>query len=286
MPLRIYRGLPLNVGTKVDFVQTFTGNPSKTQYDTADLDPTRLGSTVQFDGTQYLQANGGFTPDLTGFSLSSAPPVSQGIAIGVSTILYDELYDTDDVPGAATPRIQEVPFIIADVDTIHLYYYNEIKSAPGIAISIVDNVSAYGADLTWVQLSCSTPDAASTSLSYQATGTTLYTGPLFASGKLLSSVSAGATAISDQNASTFYEGDFLLINPGQVNQDFVQYTKYGGGTLMDITTLSNSHASGEMVYACGRPLWQKATVPLNASGGVSRNFIDLSTRLRYTRRSR
>lgn len=88
------------------------------------------------------------------------------------------------------------------------------------------------------------------------------------------------------NAAIFYEGDLCLVNPGQVNQEIFQYTLYEGGTLMDTTTLTFAHGSGEQVYTCGRYLWEQATVPAGAANGTSYNFIDLSTRLTYTQRAR
>lgn len=287
MSLLVYKDTPFFSGNQVDEVDVYTGNGVTTTFVLSRKTVSRLAATVQFDATQYYSYNSGFVKTLTGFTTNTAPPLnSQGIAPGLTNLLFDQLFDQDNIPGTTSPRVQEIPLYIADSSDIPLYKYTQIPSLPGIELSIVDFVSSAGALTSFIQLACAQSDATGAALTYQATGTALYTGVLTAFGGLLASSAASASSILVDLASSFTLGDYVYLNAGQPTQEIVKFIGYSPPYTMLLTGATYPHSKGETVYACGRKFWMKCTVPLNETGGQAANFIDLSLRTRFVKRSR
>lgn len=286
MTLRLYRDTPLNEGTEVDPVDLFTGSSSETDYTVTQKAGTRIGATVQFDGTQYYQYNGGFTRSGETITLSSAPaPQSQGVVPGQSVILFEELYDQSDIPGVDDPFVKEKEFYIGDVEEIHLYKYEALTGSPGIELLFVDVVSSAGAETSWVQLASASEDEEGIALTYGATGEAFYTAPLSAFGTLFASSAAGATSIMVDTASSFIIGDYILINSGNSSQEVLKIHGRDGQQL-NTSAMDFDHFIGETVYTCARKIWAKCTVPENAVNGVASNLIDVVLRHRCRRTSR
>lgn len=287
MALIVYRDAPFFSGTEVDQSDFFTGTGATTAFTLARKGVNRLAGTVQFDGTQYYFYNGGFTKTGTGFVTNTAPALNtQGVAPGQSALLFDQLFDQDDVPGLDTPRVQEIPFYLVDNSEIPLFEYVNIPSLGGIELSFVDMISSVGAQTSWVQLACASPDEVGSALTYEATGTPLYTGTISAYGTLDASSAQSATSISVDLASGIGVGDYIMVNGGQPSQEIVKVIGYTAPTTLTTTGQTYDHYSGETVYVCGRKFWAKCTVPLDATDGLAANYFDLSLRTRFAKRSR
>lgn len=288
MALKVYRDAPFNTGNEVDPPDTYVGDGSTTTFNLSQKTIDELGQTITFGNIQYYQYTGGFTKTASGFTLSSAPFAgTQGVAPGLNSILFDNIYDADTVDGISTPRVQEIPFYLADISTIHLYSYPALPASSGIALSLVDNITSYGAQTSWIQLTSATNDGPGTALGYLATGSTLYTPPITAFGLLTASAAAGASSIFVDTASTFVIGDYVLINTGNSTQEIQKVISYVAPTRLNLAaTLNFNHLAAEGVWTCGRKFWMKCTMPSGATGGEPASFYDLALRSRYARRSR
>lgn len=286
MPLVIYYDAPFVLGTQVDQDDFYVGDGVTTDFVLSRKNVTRLGSAVQFDGVQYYAYNGGFTKDSDGFITNSAPPFgSQGVAPGLTALVFDQLFDST-VPGVLSPNIQDIPFYLADPIEIPLYQYHALPGSKGMAISLVDMISSVTASTSWVQLACATADAAGTALTYQATGTVLYTDDMGIAGIMLASSLSGASSMLVDTASAFHVGDYVLINGGQPTQEVAKIVGYSGPTTMRLSGTNFSHYKGETVYTCGRKFWMRCTVPFGAAGGQPQNYYNLSLQTNFAKRSR
>ena len=285
MALGLYSKLPFTSETLINLVDLFTGDGLTETFDLTNLSVNQLGSTIQFNGTQYVMANGGFTENPDGFTLSSAPPLdSQGIAPGQLTLLWDNLFDQPQVGGTPLPQSQAIAAYLADPNEIFNYQYVGFPNTPGIGLTVVNCVSSAAAQTTWVQMACA--DSNGNALSYGATGAPLYLAPIQAFGTLASSSVPLDTNILCDNAGDFIPGDFILINAGQLTQEIVQITGFTSPNIFTVSALTFLHNLGETIYACGRTVWFKCTVPTNATSGQASNFYNLAMQLQYTRQSR
>lgn len=283
--LKFYNGSPFTAGTQLDPVDTYTGTGVATTFSLSNKSAVALGGTIQFANTQYLQYSNGFTKN-TGnntFTLSSVPALgTQGVAPGASYLSF-AAYDNDSVTGVTNPRIDEQEFYLCDVTTINLYKYENYPGLTGIAISLSDLVSGFGASTSWCQLACSAVDG--TALTYQATGTTLYTNNINGFGSTNSTVVAGASSlasITTSNINQFVAGDYVIVNIGASSQEVMHISSIVSTTLNFDSGFNFGHIPGESIYVCGRKFWCKITVPANTTSNTAYNFIDLGLR-RYGR---
>lgn len=287
MPLVVFIDVPFTVGTECDQSDFYTGDGVTEDFVLVNKAPARLGAGVQFDTIQYYGYNGGFTTTSNGFDIVSAPPAnSQGVAPGITTILFDQIFDQNDIPGVPNANIQQIPFYVADPFTIPLYEYTQLPGSNGISLSIVDMISAAGAQTSWCQLACATNDLTGSALTYQATGTTLYTGVMTAFGTILASTVSGASSMSVSNANTFGLGDYVLINGGQATQEVVKVLQYTPPNTIGTSGFNFNHYAGETVYTCGRKFWMRCTVPIGVTGGQPVSFFDLALNLQFLSLSR
>lgn len=287
MPLIVYRDVPFTTGNDVDQDDFFTGDGVTTAFTLSRKTVSRLAGTVQFDNTQYYQYNGGFARTSNGFQTNTPPAIhTQGVAPGLTQLLFDQLFDSNNVPGVTNPNQQDIPFYLADPIDSPLFDYHPMPGNPGIMLSIVDMISAATAAVSWIQLACATPDTSGSALTFQATGTALYTADLQAYGTMLASSNSNASSIFVDTASTFIVGDYILINGGNVTQEVSKIIGYSPPNKLLLTGTNYSHLAGEVVYTCGRKFWMRCTVPLGAAQGEAANFYNLSLRTYFAKRSR
>lgn len=278
MPLYFYFDEPFSPGTQIDPVDTYTGNGITVTFTLQNKTGTRLSSVLQADTVIYYQFNGGVTKNGNTFTLQSAPPQnSQILAPGV-TALTLTAYDQAVVPGgSSTPNIAEIPFYIADISEIHLYKYVNLPQYNGIRVTLVNLVTAAGAQLTWVQLACAT--AAGTPFTYAPTGQDLFTAPLNTFDTVTISGAAGASSVLVGQASAFYAGDYVIINIGQSTQEIRQIASIPNtNTLVLRSPFDYSHFVSEPVFTCGRKFFMKLTVPINATNNTAVSLRNINIR--------
>ncbi len=277
MPLTIYIDESFTSGSAVDLVDSFTGNGSSATFVCLNKSIQRLASTIQVEGVQYYQYNGGFTKDLgtNSFTLSAIPPLNAQISAPGITQLVVPGFDQEVVPGVANPRVVEVPFWVGDGSTINNNIYSNLPQYSGIQVSLVDVISSTGAQISWCQLSPS--DVAGSPISYGATGAPLYTPPISSFGTLTTTATAGASSVFCGTASSFTAGDYVYLNIGGLNQEVrkVQAVSGSSGRLDLATGLDFQHDPGESCITCGRKLWVRVTIPLNGANNEPANFYDL-----------
>lgn len=286
MALRVYRSFPFTPDSEIGLVNQYTGDGVTDTFTLTNNTSVTTGDTIQFDLVYYSRPLGGFTyPDLNHFELSSAPPSnSQGLAISTSVLEYSG-FDQVTVDGAPSPaNVIEQRFYVADdgtelTTTIHDSQPGQI----GVGILFSNLVTAAGAQVSWMQLACA--NAAGDALTYQATGTTLYTAKFAAFSTLSASGAASTTTLTIASASGFYAGDFVTINPGGGTEEDVQITSIASNTLT-ISGTNFPHNTGEFVFVRGRGFWSKCTIPVNALGGVAGNLINLALSVRSAKVSR
>lgn len=286
MALRVYRSFPFVPGSEIGLVNTYTGDGTTTEFLLVNNTSVTTGDTIQADLVYYSRPLGGFTyPDLNHFELSSPPASnSQILATSTSPLEYPG-FDQVQVDGAPDPaNVIEQRFYVADdgtelTTTIHDSQPGQI----GVGILFSNLVTAAGAQVSWMQLACA--NAAGDALTYQATGTTLYTAKFAAFSTLSASAIATTTSLQIASASGFYAGDFITINPGGGSEEDVQITSIASNTLT-ISGTNFPHYEGEFVFVRGRGFWSKCTIPVNALGGVAGNLINLALTCKSAKVSR
>lgn len=284
MTLRCYRDQPFSLTEIVDQVDIYISDGTP-DYTLSNLTNIQVGSTIQFDQTQYYRYNGGFTVSGDTVTLSSAPlSGAQGVIPGLNCLTVNA-FDTDDVPGVTNPRVKEIEFYIGNNQDIYLESYEGLPGQPGIQIGFVTLISSGGADNTWLQLACSTQDSDGTAMTYAAATSSIYSLPIDGFALLSStSVSANSTSFIVSGVSgTFLAGDYIRLNPGEVNDETVHLISItegvSGGTRFETSPLNYSHSSGEPIYDAIRKFWAKLTVPLNATSHTAQNYLSVGLRL-------
>lgn len=273
MALRFYRDEAPNIGNLLDPVDLFSGNGLQTTFILTKKTGADVGNTCQFNETQYFKNDGGFTIFGDAVTLDSAPAAgTQGVIPGRQALVLGG-YDQDEVQGLVDPRVEEKEVWLFDIDDINVFCYENPPGDIGINLTFVDNISSVGATLAWVQLACA--DCAGDPLTYAATGETLYTPNFCAFGLLATSVTAGATSIQLDSASTFICGDYVILNIGGGTEEIVKITAVTP-TAIETEATVFSHSTSETAYTCGRKFWAKLTVPLNITGGEATNLYDIS----------
>ena len=283
MSLLVYRDTPPNAGTQVDLDDTYVGDGIQTTFVLVNKSVNRLAGTIMVDNTLYYQYNGGFTKTSTGFTLSVAPPIgSQIIAPGLGAVIWDSVFDSANVPGVSNSNIQDVPFYLFDITDIGTQSYSNVPAYNGIHICFVDLATSAGAQTSWVQLASSSNGSA---LTYGATGQCLDTAGITAFGTLLASCTTSASSLIVDTASSFYNYDYIMLNPGQLNEEIVQCISHTG-TTMTISGTDFTHSIGEPVFACGRQFWARVTIPIGETSGLATSFWNLALRPRARINSR
>lgn len=275
MTIKLYRDTPFDISTQVDLADLFIGNGVDDTFTLTEKDGTQLAASIQFDNTVYYRYNGGFTVSGDDFTLSSTPPSgSQGVAPGLMSLVFNA-FDTDDVPGVTDPRVQEVAFYIGNAEDIYVESYAGVSGAPGIELFFTTLITADTADDTWLELASANPDG--TASAYSPATCSIYTLELEAFGTLLSSISPLASSISVCSTDTFYEGDYIRINPGGGTDEVIKILSISG-SIFTTTECNYSHSSAEGVFACVRKMWARLTVPEDATSQTAQNFLSVGLR--------
>lgn len=276
MALKFYYTSPFTTGTAILPPDFFVGDNVTDTFSVVNKSIYDVASTIQFSTTQLYQYAGGFTKDVntSEVTLAEIPPQNtQGIIPGDIALVFSS-YDQANVTGvnSSTANVDEQYFYLADVDEINLYGYVP-RSGSGIGISFVDAITSAGASLSWVQLACC--DSSGNALTYSATGVTLYTPPLDQFGLVSASANSATLTLGCVAASTFIPGDYIFINFGNATQEIVRFVSSTGNTMTFSTSFNYPHYVDETLFACARQFKAKQTTPINATGGVAANYIDL-----------
>lgn len=272
--LKLYFSTPFQTDTEVDQDDFFTGDGVTKTFTLVNKTGTQLAETIQVNALQYRKADGGFTVSGNDFTMASAPaPGAQIIAPGIGYLTLSA-FDQDPVSGYVNPRVSETPFWVADIEDITSLQYSAAPTEAGIKFTFTDNDSATVPDSTWVQFAPSLPDG--TADTYEADDTPITTTDILAESDLDSGASALDTSITLVDSTGFLGGDYIFINPGEVNAEVTKITDDVIANTVTIYGLQFDHDPGEPVYVCGRQFWVKLTIPLNALGGTPVSLFDLS----------
>lgn len=275
MALKFFSNFPLNGGTELDQLDFGTGNGIQTTFAMTHKLGSRTGNTVQADNVEYFRYTGGVVISANNVILSSAPSNGSQIVFPGMSALVLSAFDTDNVPAVTTPRVKEAAFYLMDEDTIATYQYDPMPGSPGVQLTLVNNITSIGPDLTWFQLACS--DANGNALTYAATGVSLYIPEISYVTTLMASSAALATSMSViavAASGRFYTGDYIQINSGYITQEDTHITAINGNTLT-ISGFNFPHYAGELVFTIGRKCWTKMTVPEGATGGTAHNYFNI-----------
>lgn len=275
MSLDFYRNTPFNPSTKLGLNDTATGTGSTATFNLTNKNGLEMANATQVDATLYLRTISGFTVDTVNnrITLVSTPALNSKIVMPSLYYFPISAFDVDPVQGITNPRVKELPFYIFAND-IGIRTYKKLSSLSGVAISLVDQASA-GASLNWVQIACA--DCSGAALTYQATGTTLYTDDIARSSTMAVACITNASSIQVASASSFICGDYITINYSGSSEEVVQIL--GVNTSTNILTISGTnfpHYIGQYVYTSGRKFWIKLTLPLNVAGGEAFVFFNIA----------
>lgn len=278
MPLKFYNNSPLSIGTELDPLDIFISDGITATYTLINKGGARLGSTITAGNTQYYQYNGGFTKSGNSFTLSSIPAAGTVIlAPGISQLVSSAFDQT--VEGVIDAQISEVAFYMADISEIHLYQYEPYPNISGIKISLEDKIPSSGAPLSWVQMACSDP-LTGLPLTYGATGDPLYTSALSTFSTVSASTIAASGIIYTNDAASFTEGDYIIVNIGNSTQEVLHITSITTVVpkRLNVDVGDFDHLIGETIFTCGRKFWLKTIIPENATGHTAQNYQDIGLR--------
>lgn len=281
--IQFFNGTPLNSATQLVPQDPATGDGVNNKFIIANKNVTQLGGIVQAGNVQYSQFNGGFTKSTidNSVTVSTIPPQGSQIAFPGVTAATFNLYDQTQVDGVTVPNVGTLKLYLADITQINTQTYQPIPGDPGLAISIVDLITAAGAQTSWCQLACADP-VTGNALAYLATGSILYLPPMTAFGILNSSSVSGGTTLYTATASSFQAGELAIVNIGGGTAEEVQITGVNGnlGTITVGAGLNFPHSIGEYIYHNGWPFWMEVTVPINVTSNQGAVLIDLGLKRR------
>lgn len=275
---------------EVGQVDTLVTDGVEDTYDVLNKDIADVGSTIQVSNQKKRLYDGGFEKnDDDTVTFNEVFPVGlQGVIPAVGT-LSAAVYDTDSVPNVDDPRITEMSIIFGDLDDIHINYYVPKANEIGISISFVNLITSGGnPDLSIVQLACC--NASGTALTYQATGTTLYTDQLAGFSTIAASGAAGVSYVDVVDAANgnfyFIAGDFIKINSGEPTQEIRRISSISTNRLNLDSALTFDHLEDETVYSSFREVKAKWTIPEGMTNGEAENFYNLVPKFILTERQR
>lgn len=288
MSLKLFYDTPFLSAFAVDLIDVFTGTGVDQTFPTTNKAYTRVGSTVEYDGTELNKYDGGFTVNNNNtITTSTTPPLSaEGIIPGMNNVPVGVLYDNDNVPGLLTPRVIETPFWLADPDNIASNTYSGIPGSLGIALSVVNLIAGAVPQVSWCQLACSQADTQGSAFTYLVSGEVLYTNGFSVFGLINASSVATSISLFVDSASDFPLGDYIKIADNTSTQEIVRVLGYTAPYTLTLDLTNYSHYPGETVYNCGRKFWLQTTVPANAVNNTASSFYNLAIRKNYTIESR
>ena len=289
MALSVYNNSTFVPGNQVVQPSTYSGDGSSDTFPLQnDISSVNVADTIQVDLDYYLRALNGFSfPTTTTMQISEVPPDGSQILVPGKNAVVFSAFDQVTVSGVDSPaNVDEVAFWVADDGTgLTTTIYDSMPGTPGIGILFTNLVTAAGAQTSWLQLACA--DASGSALTYQATGTTLYTGKYSGFTAMASACNALATTILTTTASSpdFVVGDYIRINPGGGTQEDVQITAKSTNTLT-ISGTNFAHSTGEFIFMVGRKFWAKLTFPPDILAGAPASFYNCPLTVQATLDSR
>ena len=176
MALKVYNSAIFTPAFEVGRVNWYTGDGVNDTFQIQYGTSVNTGDTIQVDLDYFARYLGGFTfPDTTHFQLSEVPPLNSQIVAPSNSYVAQRGFDQASVPGVTgAANVTETAFWVAEDGTgLTTNIYDGLPGDPGISILLSNLCTAAGAQVSWGQLACA--DASGNALTYQATGTTLYT---------------------------------------------------------------------------------------------------------------
>lgn len=274
--LFFYSATPFLPGTKVtpmDFA-IGTGDPD---YDLLNKTGVELADLVQVEATQYFRSNG-YSLTANTITFDTSPPINSRILFPGNHGLIFRVYDQDDVPGEATPRVAKAQWWLADNEDIEQLEYIASSGLSGIEVSVYDFMPDVGAQTSWFQFAPALGDGSEGT--YLAAGAPLVLNPITAKSFLDGTFTAPQTVLTVEDGSIFEIGEYIKINPSGGNVETVSITNITGNDLT-ISGIDLNHSNAEPVFAMGRKGWLKVTIPLNAVDNIASVLADISLRRRF-----
>lgn len=278
MALKIYTQPVFVPAYEVGRVTWLTGDGVNDTFDIQFGTSVNAADTVQVDLEYFARYLGGLSfPTTTTFQVSEVPAQNSQIVLPSNSYVLQSAYDQVFIEGAPDPaNVSDVTFYVAEDGTgLTTNIYDSLPGEPGIGILLSNLVTAAGAQLSWCQLACA--DASGNVLTYQATGTTLYTAKYGGFTQLASACNPLATTLLTTSASStlFVPGDYIRLNPGGGNQEDVRITAKSTNTLT-ISGTNFAHVAGENVFMVGRQFYWRITLPPDVLEGDPASFINLA----------
>ncbi len=278
MALKIYKQPVFSSPYEVGRVNWYTGDGLKDTFEIQFGTSVNSGDTAQVDLDYFARYLGGLSfPDTTHFTLSDIPAQNSQIVLPSNSYVEASGFDQSNVTGVdGAANVVDVPFWLAeDGSGLTTNIYDALPGDPGIAILFSNLVTAAGAQTSWCQLACA--DSSGNALTYQATGTTLYTAKYAGFTQMASACNALATTLltTSASATTFVPGDYIRLNPGGGNQEDVQITAKSTNTLT-VTGTNFAHSAGENIFMVGRKFFWRLTFPIDILNGSPGVFLNLA----------
>ena len=272
-----FNNTPWNSSTRTNRVYKTTGNGTSNTFalDTTLLNGLQVGTMGQINATLKPRSSGAMKISGDSVIFDEIPANGATIIIPGQTSHDFGVSDQDDALGRTYTRV----FYIADPSTIHLYMYKVPPDVAGIKVWMED-LYVGGAASSWWQLAPAQADG--TAGTYASAGSPIYTPAILGQSYLDGASSALDGTIDVEDGSQFNEGDYLMINPTQGDQEILRISTISGNTLTVPTGIALNHADGSSILACGRKFFARITVPLNVAGGIPYNFFDVGLAY-YTR---
>lgn len=275
--LKRYWDTPFNPATELHALDVFTGDGVLDTFTLIFKNGLQVGQSVQVEGTLYPFFNGQAILDGLDVILATPPATGDKAIVPGQGSLVFPVSDQNDTLG----RVATIPLYFADIATPHLYRYKTVPGEAGIRLQFVNkNSTAAGAQASWFQLAPALPDGSMGTL--LAGGAALYTPDMVGSDTLASTANISDGTITLNDASTFEEGDFVMIDQGLVSQETVKISTIAGNVLTVPYTIGVTHSAGASVLSVGRKFYARVTIPLNATLGNPQNWynVGLSTYVR------
>lgn len=280
MALTIFYQDPFITGvTEVGQIDTFTGDGIEDTFPLVNKTYLDVGSTIQIGTEEPLLWTGGFTKNNDDTITVASTPLagSQGVIPAVG-IIQLQAYDQATVEGVTDPLEGTTSVYFGDIEEIHLYKYEPRAGQVGIEILFVNNITSGGIpDLSWVST------ASGDSLSWTASGVSLYTDKLSGFGTLTASSNSGTnTLLLDSATGTdyFIADDFVIINIGNPTAEIRRISSISYNTLTLSASFDYPHYIGEPVFSCLRQLDLRMVVPENFTANTAKNYYNISYKIK------
>ena len=278
MVLKIFQGTTLGVtlsnASKLGLNDYGTGNGSDQDFTLVKNTYADLGNMAQGgDSDFYYKSTGTLTGSGSNAHVSTPPASGEKLVFPSSSAGVLRAYDQP-------PYAQDAYkiYAVGDIDDIADYQYLAAPAASGIRMYFTNNITEETVAMPgWYQFApLNVSDM--TVGSYGASGEPFeLTADLIGFNTLADSASATATTIILNDATDFVAGQFVMIG----STDICWVTEVNSDTLTLLQPLSFSHSASEAVYACAAGFAIKVNIPTGISGGVAKDWVNLSLDVDY-----